>query len=119
MMVSSNAAKLTCVSCASFSRCIFSAVEPKVLKDLLSSFHWVRFEKGETIIHEGAPITGWVILCQGQAKLMLSTEHGKRLLLQLCRSGDFLSLSLSKFFSVSRRSLLPVVSWDLSLLRTF
>ncbi|MBC7084726.1 MAG: hypothetical protein H5T95_14815 [Firmicutes bacterium] len=43
------------------------------------------------IVHEGSLPIGWVILCQGLAKLAVSTEDGKRLLLRFCGPGELLA----------------------------
>jgi len=71
-------------------------VEPEVLASSASRVQWVCFERGETIIHEGTPPTGWVILCHGRARLTVSTEKGKRLLLRFYGPGELLSAFLSE-----------------------
>lgn len=94
-MTGPNAKTFTCSSCVSRPRCVLSAVEPEVLASSASRVQWVGFERGGSIVHEGTPSTGWVILCQGRARLTVSTEQGKRLLLRFCSGGDLLSASLS------------------------
>lgn len=84
-----------CMQCSSRSRCVLSAVEPEVLGILASRVQWVRFEKGGTIVHAGTLSTGWGILCHGWARLTVSTEQGKRLLLRFCGPGELLAASLS------------------------
>ena len=95
-MTGPNAKTFTCTSCVSRSRCVLSAVEPEVLASSASRVQWVCFERGETIIHEGTPPTGWVILCHGRARLTVSTEKGKRLLLRFYGPGELLSAFLSE-----------------------
>jgi len=94
-MTEPNATRPSCLSCMSRSRCVLSAVEPEALGSSASRVQWVRFEKGATIIHEGTPSTGWVILCHGWARLTVSTEQGKRLLLRFYGPGELLAASLS------------------------
>jgi len=94
-MTEPNAKRPSCISCVSRSRCVLSAVEPEVIGSSASRVQWVRFEKGGTIIHEGTPSTGWVILCQGRARRTVSAGEGKRLLLCFYGPGELLSTSLS------------------------
>ncbi len=85
----------SCASCASRSRCVLSAVEAEALCSPAPPVQWVRFEKGETIVHEGTPCTGWVILCGGRAKITVVAEDGRRFLLRFCGPGELLSASFS------------------------
>jgi len=94
-MTGSNATRPSCVPCPSPSRCALSAVEPEALASLTSRIQRVRFPKGGTIIHEGTPATGLAILCDGRARLTVSAEDGKRLLLRFCGPGELLAASLS------------------------
>ena len=95
-MTGPNAKTFTCTSCVSRSRCVLSAVEPEILASSASRVQWGGFERGGTIIHEGTPSTGWVILCHGRARLTVSTEKGKRLHLRFYGPGELLSASLSE-----------------------
>ncbi len=94
-MVDLKATETDCCSCGCRSICVLSAVEPEVLAGLAPRIQRVRFGRGETILHEGTPTTGWVILCHGRARLTVSTEQGKRLLLRFCGPGELLAESLS------------------------
>ncbi|MEW6216390.1 MAG: Crp/Fnr family transcriptional regulator [Candidatus Bipolaricaulota bacterium] len=108
-MTGPNAKTFTCTSCVSRSRCVLSAVEPEVLASSASRVQWVRFERGGTIIHEGTPSTGWVILCHGRARLTVSTEKGKRLLLRFCHPGELILSSLLVTHDVSATAMSPSV----------
>lgn len=108
-MTDPNAKRPSCASCTSRSMCLLSAVEPEALGSSSSRVQWVRFEKGGTIIHEGTPSTGWAILCQGRARLTVSTEQGKRLLLRFCRPGELILSSLSVTHDVSATATSPSV----------
>ncbi len=70
--------------------------EPEALISSASPVHRIWFQKGETIVHEGTPFTGWAVLCHGPARLTVSAEKGKRLLLHFCKPGDLLAASISK-----------------------
>lgn len=94
-MVDLKATETDCCSCGYRSSCVLSAVDPEVLAGLAPRIQRVRFGSGETILHEGVPSTGWVILCHGRTRLTVSTEQGKRLLLRVCGPGELLSGSLS------------------------
>ena len=54
------------------------------------ALNWVRYDETEPIFHQGAPVFGLYILCQGWAKLIFRTSQGKRVLLKLCHPGDIL-----------------------------
>ncbi|MBC7169359.1 Crp/Fnr family transcriptional regulator [Candidatus Bipolaricaulota bacterium] len=94
-MTGPDATTVSCASCPSRPRCVLSAVEPEALRRFAPCGQRVRFERGTTIVHEGTPSTGWVILCHGRARLTVSTEDGKRLLLRFCGPGELLAGSLS------------------------
>ncbi len=105
-MTGPDAKTLRCASCPFRSRCVLSAVHTEALQNCASLVRRIQLERGETIIHEGTPAMGWVILCHGRARLTVSTEKGKRLLLRFYGSGEFLSASLSEphGFSVTAAS---------------
>ena len=90
-MVDLKATETDCCSCGCRSSCVLSAVAPEALAGLAPRIQRVRFGRGETILHEGVPSTGWVILCQGGARLTVSAEQGKRLLLRFCSPGELVS----------------------------
>ena len=108
-MTGPNEKTFTCTSCVSRSRCVLSAVEPEVLAISASRVQWVRFERGGTIIHEGTLSTGWAILCQGRARLTVSAEQGKRLLLRFCHPGELILSSLLVTHDVSATAMSPSV----------
>ncbi len=108
-MTGPNAKTFTCTSCVSRSRCVLSAVEPEVLASSASRVQWVGFERGGPIVHEGTPSTGWVILCHGRARLTVSTEQGKRLLLRFCSPGELIVSSLPVTHHISATAVSPSV----------
>jgi len=48
--------------------------------------------KGELLFSEGRPARGVYMLCDGRAKLSVSSENGKRLMLRVAGPGEFLGL---------------------------
>ncbi len=51
--------------------------------------------KGELLFSEGRPARGVYMLCDGRAKLSVSSENGKRLMLRVAGPGEFLGLEAS------------------------
>ena len=51
--------------------------------------------KGEILFSEGRPARGVYMLCDGRAKLSVSSENGKRLMLRVAGPGEFLGLEAS------------------------
>ena len=87
-MTGPDAKALRCAPCAARSRCVLTTGDPEVLPDSALVVQRVRFERGETIIREGTPSVGWVILCHGRARLTVSGEDDKRMLLRFCGPGS-------------------------------
>jgi len=79
-----------CWSCSFNSHCILATLEKNELCKTAQALKWVRYDETEPIFHQGAPIIGWYILCQGWAKLIFRASQGKRVLLKFCRPGDIL-----------------------------
>ncbi len=108
-MVDLKATETDCRSCGCRPSCVLSAVEPEALATLAPRIQGIRFGKGETILHEGSPASGWGILCHGRARLTVGTEQGKRLLLRFCGPGELLSGSLSGYHGFSVTAASPCV----------
>jgi len=71
---------------------LFSFLQPDVPNGVA---YWIHLNPKVTIFHQGAPVLGWYILCQGRAKLLLRTVKGKGLLLWFSKPGDVLNLTVS------------------------
>ncbi len=54
-----------------------------------------RYERGNSLFHEGQPARGIFVLCEGRAKLSICSENGKRLTLRIAAPGEVLGLSAS------------------------
>ncbi len=74
-----------CNICSVQSSCILSSLPQKVWAKLEHNLRRFRFRSQETIFHQGLPVAGLYIMCQGYAKLVLRTSWGKRLLIRFCR----------------------------------
>ncbi|GAB4305651.1 MAG: Crp/Fnr family transcriptional regulator [Candidatus Bipolaricaulota bacterium] len=109
-MVDLKATETDCCSFGCRSSCVLSAVEPEVLAGLAPRIQRVRFGRGETILHEGTPTTGWAILCQGGARLTASAEQGKRVLLRFCSPGELVSGSPLVAHVLSATAVVPSVA---------
>ena len=59
--------------------------------DAIKTLHAV--ERGTTLFQEGRSPKGVFVLCEGRAKLSVSSEDGKRLLLRVAGPGEVLGLS--------------------------
>ncbi len=100
-MTGPSAKSLRCASCPSRVLCVLATAGPEVLPVAAVVVLRVPFQRGETILHEGVPSTGWAFLCHGRARLTVSAEDGKRLLLHFCGAGELLTTSLSGSHSFS------------------
>jgi len=46
-------------------------------QDIVRPLHHVRYDRGETIFHEGMPAAGVYIVCAGVVKVMKRNSSGK------------------------------------------
>jgi len=49
--------------------------------------------RGAVLFHEGQPSRGIFVLCDGRAKISVSSESGKRMILRIAGPGEILGLS--------------------------
>ena len=65
--------------------------------DALQSFDSIKsvslYSRGATLFGEGRQSRGIFVLCDGRAKLSISSENGKRLMLRVAGPGEVLGLS--------------------------
>ena len=82
-----------CLSCKLRANRIFCNLS----SDTLEAFERIRYAsaypKGAILFLEGQPPRGIFVLCKGQAKLSLSADDGKTLILQIAEPGTVLGLS--------------------------
>lgn len=79
-----------CSACSVGSSCVLSALPQEEWAKLDRKLHRLHLRPGEVTFHQGVPIAGLYILCQGYAKLVLRTPSGKRLLISFRGPGEFL-----------------------------
>jgi len=79
-----------CVNCSFKNQCVLAVLNEDEFCKTAQMLHRVRYVESEPMFHQGAPVIGWYILCQGWAKLIFRTSQGKRVLLKLCHPGDIL-----------------------------
>jgi CRP/FNR family transcriptional regulator, cyclic AMP receptor protein len=65
--------------------------------DALQAFDTIKrvalFPRGATLFAEDQPPKGIYVLCDGRAKLCISSENGKKLMLRMAGPGELLGLS--------------------------
>lgn len=69
---------------------IFSELSEHDLEDLRESIKTIDMGEGEIIFHEGAPAFGFYLIFDGLVKLVKRTLRGKKQILKLVGSGEFL-----------------------------
>jgi len=90
------AGPVVCNACSAQSSCIISSLSQEKWARLEPKLRRLRWGPRETIFHQGGPVAGLHVLCQGCAKLVFRTPLGKELLIRFCRSGDLLEGVLSE-----------------------
>jgi len=90
-----NATYPSCFSCELRPDRIFCDLPA----DALQSFDTIKnvslYPRGATLFTEGRQPRGIFVLCDGRAKLSISSENGKRLMLRIAGPGEVLGLSSS------------------------
>ncbi|HUO59373.1 MAG TPA: cyclic nucleotide-binding domain-containing protein [Candidatus Acidoferrales bacterium] len=68
-------------------------------QDALEAFNGMKseaiFAKGSVLFAEGRPARGAYVLCDGRAKISITSENGKRLMLRIAGPGEILGLGAS------------------------
>ena len=81
-----------CVGCDPRSNSFFCALS----QESLTAFNQIKrgavFPEGAVIFIEGQAPRGIFMLCQGQAKLSLTSSAGKTLILRIAKPGEVLGL---------------------------
>jgi CRP/FNR family transcriptional regulator len=81
-----------CFDCPLRSDDFFCALSPESLADLKQIERATVLPKGAVIFVEGQIPRGIFLLCQGQAKLSITSREGKTLVLRIARAGEVLGL---------------------------
>ena len=82
----------SCLQCASRAQRPFCALAGEALREFDRVKEELIANKGELLFAEGRPARGVYMLCDGRAKLSVSSESGKRLMLRVAGPGEFLGL---------------------------
>jgi CRP/FNR family transcriptional regulator, cyclic AMP receptor protein len=82
----------SCASCKLRSDDFFCALSRESLEALNQIKHAAVVPEGAVIFGEGRPPLGIFILCQGQAKLSMTSRDGKTFTLQVAKPGEVLGL---------------------------
>ena len=82
----------SCLQCASRGERPFCALAGDAIREFDEIKEQLVFCKGELLFSEGRPARGVYMLCDGRAKLSVSSESGKRLMLRVAGAGEFLGL---------------------------
>jgi CRP/FNR family transcriptional regulator len=81
-----------CVGCDPRSNSFFCALSQESLKAFNQIKRGAVFPEGTVIFIEGQAPRGIFMLCQGQAKLSLTSSAGKTLILRIAKPGEVLGL---------------------------
>jgi CRP/FNR family transcriptional regulator, cyclic AMP receptor protein len=82
----------SCLQCAHRAVRPFCALSGDAIREFDEFKEPLRVAKGELLFNEGRSARGVYILCDGRAKLSVSSESGKRLMLRVAGPGEFLGL---------------------------
>ena len=82
----------SCLQCAARADRPFCALAGDALGEFDAIKEELVLNKGELLFAEGGSARGVYMLCDGRAKLSVSSESGKRLMLRVAAPGEFLGL---------------------------
>jgi CRP/FNR family transcriptional regulator, cyclic AMP receptor protein len=82
----------SCLECAHRAARHFCALSGDAIREFDDVKESLVFDKGELLFGEGRPARGVYLLCEGRAKLSVSSESGERLMLRVAGAGEFLGL---------------------------
>ena len=85
----------SCLDCAHRPERSFCAMSGDALRSFDEMKEQSVLAKGELLFAEGRPALGVYMLCEGRAKLSVSSESGKRLMLRVAAPGELLGLEAS------------------------
>ncbi len=90
-----SATRISCFHCSFRPDRVFCDLPAEALQDFDSIKEIGHHLRGATLFHEGRPARGMFVLCHGRAKLSVSSESGKRLMLRVAGPGELLGLGAS------------------------
>jgi CRP/FNR family transcriptional regulator len=81
-----------CQTCKLRKSSFFCQLSPKAVKDFDSIKSSSAYPVGATLFMEKQDCRGVFVLCEGQAKLSISSSEGKTLILRIAKAGEILGL---------------------------
>jgi CRP/FNR family transcriptional regulator len=88
-----SAVQRTCFACAERPERLFSDLAPQTVRDFDALKTVASHPQGAILFREGQPARGIYVLCDGQAKLSVCSESGRRMTLRIAGPGEILGLS--------------------------
>ena len=82
----------SCQNCAHRAERPFCALSGDAIREFDEVKEQLVLGRGELLFAEGRPARGVYVLCDGRAKLTVSSENGRRLMLRVAGAGEFLGL---------------------------
>lgn len=83
----------SCLSCELRPNRLFCDLPADALQSFDSIKSVAAYPRGASLFNEGRQPKGIYVLCDGRAKLSISSENGKRLMLRVAGPGEVLGLS--------------------------
>jgi len=83
----------SCVDCLERPDRAFCDMPPGALKDFGDLKSLNRYARGTVLFREGHPARAIFVLCEGRARLSVSSESGRRMTLRIAGPGEVLGLS--------------------------
>jgi len=88
-----SAPQPNCTNCALRPDRLFCNLPSESLQVFESIKSVSTYPRGVTLFNEERPARGVYVLCEGKAKLSISSDNGKRLLIRIAGPGEVLGLS--------------------------
>lgn len=82
----------TCLQCPHRALRPICAGSGETFREFDEAKEHLAFGKGEVLFDEGRTARGVFVLCEGRAKLTVSSESGKRMMLRVAGPGEILGL---------------------------
>src|SRR5919112_5620229 len=87
-----SATQTNCLQCQLRPDRLFCDMPADALQDFDRIKTSASHPRGATLFAEGRPARGIFVLCEGRAKLSISSEQGKRMMLRIAGPGEVLGL---------------------------
>lgn len=94
-----------CGGCTVLAFCVLSGLDGESLSQVERIIQRIPYATDETIFHQGAPVLGYHILCQGLAKLYAQASRGRRVLFKFSGPGDLLGGPVAEVYRASAQAM--------------